>query len=992
MPLPEHYNQPVSPVESFHSHWQPPKSNDHYLTSAQAAEIPSHAGNAVHRVEDGQNEGSHHAGFATAASALGGPSDWEYYCSSPQNGPATVPMQTAPHVPQRQSTALEVQRPSKSHSGHQQQANTFNSELDAQQVSPISLPTRRSPTPIAALQLNDVQSIAVGHSKLTEDGSSEAETSSPTSNGPQRAGTIDGIIDAWSRPLAIPRPSTAESVVPTMNELSPDIDPEYSASLSRFIATLRHEARADSDAERFKIFNAFMQKEYRLRKVLYNIDEAAKPSSSSPPPPPASKASHVAEDMNQTPVAATTLPASSDKAQTSAADIISGVVHKGALEGTTPEVAANSSLRPKDSVAVLSLDTSPGSTDESYVVVDGAKDESEYSPGGRPRLSRPVATRLESNKSHSLTAKEIARNSTQKAQTTVSPIDNAPMFLGDYVTAPPESPGRHAPMVVGTQESGTDAGKQGSGLITSSGQLLKFEPQRPVYTPFRYQEVKQTELHRLTKEEPADQAYSALRNQTSDSGRLMTHSVPPSENASAQDGFVGLLRQQSHAVHNGRPLTPALSKLRSSTPSILLPSNPVADAISTIRVLVPNSFSGDGDPSKLSEVNRDADSIPDQFGFIKDLVIHWDNDNRKLRVKQDQERQTRQEESEAHIDSLFNDNEIGYSDIATMEAEFKLDEAHKKYEEDQQELDSFTKQIFAAVTERLENELSRLNTVYVLAVDALDLESCAASNLLSQRTSQAGQEANKTKTSQAMEAVIKIFNKIQIRHQKLAEAHFERERRRKKLELTVLQANGDNEAVTTLEEDFASAEKLQILQEAQEKDKRANKLVESFDRAAVRAMADNQAYVDDLQAKLKKLDAVSLKSPASQEAGEFRDVLQRVEQALLIVANDSKQILAISNIAEKLLNDADYNVSFAKARMENASSSSLEKLREEKQKEDEKIHDDFESRQSSLAKGPADVLSARDSILVRLGDDPERQERLQKALEAAKMRNANKEV
>jgi hypothetical protein len=61
--------------------------------------------------------------------------------------------------------------------------------------------------------------------------------------------------------------------------------------------------------------------------------------------------------------------------------------------------------------------------------------------------------------------------------------------------------------------------------------------------------------------------------------------------------------------------------------------------------------------------------------------ISWDQDIQEVR-KLDEERKQRQEEFEAKLDDLFTRNEISYSELADMEADFKLAEAERRAEED----------------------------------------------------------------------------------------------------------------------------------------------------------------------------------------------------------------------------------------------------------------------------------------------------------------------
>lgn len=382
-----------------------------------------------------------------------------------------------------------------------------------------------------------------------------------------------------------------------------------------------------------------------------------------------------------------------------------------------------------------------------------------------------------------------------------------------------------------------------------------------------------------------------------------------------------------------RPGTPA----RMATPSQQAPPAPKVNDLkavtATLRQLlpeaVPDSY-GLSQHTKANSVKAAIDSMPDSFGFIHELVVAWDRKNQEVRKKLDEERSARQADSEQHIDDLFNDNEIGYADIGDLEAEYKLAEAERKYNEDQQELESFTQGVYNPITTRLQKELGQLNAQYTIAIDLLDLESESASRMFKSTHS-------KAEMAFVMTCMLSIFNKLEIRHQKIAEANVERERRRKRLELTVLYTNGDTGGVKSLEAEFAVAEKMQVLHEARGKDNRANKLMDTFDRATVRGLGDNQTYVDDLLVRVRELKELIIKDPTKidesvHDPDGHRDSLSLAQKALDFILADSQKLLTISNVADKMLNDADYGVSVAEARVSNAEVPTYDKLASEKER------------------------------------------------------------
>jgi hypothetical protein len=661
------------------------------------------------------------------------------------------------------------------------------------------------------------------------------------------------------------------------------------------------------------------------------------------------------------------------------------------------------------------VNSSPQSKDD-FIMVNAGDDEPEYSPGGRPKVKRPAQI---------VTALSEIQNPPQPQRPFISPGADAPMVLEDYVMKGPPSPGANAPIIV-EPPSATDIPQvfppgpaafqkpspiKRHGSSQASTPPVKFEPPRPAYTPFKYNSDVET------PKMPADKAYSSLRHDALDSGRFLVHkpSVPSLDmtidRASTpvrrvqDEAFIGLIRQQSKAIRSktpGPPSTGPIPQLRPGTPSKTPipfqqpPPLPRGDDLTTttssLRALLPQSMPdcyGLSQHVKANSVKAALDGIPDSFGFIRDTMISWDRENQKVRRKQDDERGARQAESERHIDDLFNDNEIGYADIGELEADFKLAEAERKYQEDQQELESFTQRVYVPVTERIQKEIADLNAQYTIAVDLLDLESESASRMLNSK-------ASKAEMGFVMSCLLSLANKLEIRYQKIAEANIEREQRRKRLEVNVLYASGNTAAVKSLEAEFLVAEKMQVLHEARGKDTRANKLMDTFDRATVRGLGDNQTYIDDMVFKIRDIKEIILKNTESVPESFYgtdgpRDTLALAQKAIDFVLADSQKLLTISNVADKLLNDADFAVSVAEAKVSSADAVTYNKLAGEKEKEDQKIVDDTNVRMASIAKGPEEASGLIREVIDRVGNDPLHTDRMKAALDAAKKRNAGKD-
>ena len=901
---------------------------------------------------------------------------------------------------------------------------------------------------------------------------SQIQTIQPTSqasdvpsfvaDGVKRTGTIDSVIQAWNAPvggsfgaqtpLSPPSQPVGQSQIPPLTRsqqpvqerivevekiIDPydDLEPEFKASLKRYVAMLRKEVLAEADEDKFKIFQSFITRELNLRRMLYSIEPPLSPvrrvvSQAMDPHAVLSVAGRQADtvtavDKDKKPSQeAPSAPAGPSSTQPEIPLALEEAIKPeravepeeipGPTQPIPLEPAEAKPENPDESLqAESTLPRAPStpasphtgtkgpSTPDSWENFQGEDhaedDDPEYSPGGRPVIKKAKRT-----VTHLIdTAQSSAADGTRHRAASSSPGTNAPIVLTDYAMLGHSSPGADAPMTI-EPNFAPDVSRTSNQDTTGKpmpSPSIRFEPDRPVYTPFRYNTAIQPPSL------PADQSYTSLRKGGEDSDRFLKHAsafsvelsstpaIPSTGNQN--EAFIGLIRQQSVAARKTASLPPTPLQLRPGTPAVpnliaIVDSSEerLQEATSALRSLLPDGLPSDEalpQHPQAYHLKTQIDGTPDDFSFINATVVDWDRTNREVRHRHDTERSARQAESEQEVDDMFNDNEIGYADISGLEADFKQAEAKRKYEEDQQELESFTKGVYEPVTQRLQREVSEIDSQYAVAIELLENRGEAVSQCLKM-----GQD--KVMTAFVMNLVMTLFSKLELRYQKMAEADVERERRRKRLELTVLFINGDTKGTKALELGFNKAETLEVLHQARVKDDRANKLMDVIDRATVRGLGDNQSYVDDLLTDIKKLrdiimhDASNL--PADlYEPGGARATLSLAQKTVDLTWADSRKLLMTSNVADKFLNDADYSVSVAEARASDADPATYKKLSEEKSKEDAKIIEDTNSRMNSISQAPEEAITFIREVVDRIGDDTEHQDRIHKALEAAKRRN-----
>jgi len=306
--------------------------------------------------------------------------------------------------------------------------------------------------------------------------------------------------------------------------------------------------------------------------------------------------------------------------------------------------------------------------------------------------------------------------------------------------------------------------------------------------------------------------------------------------------------------------------------------------------------------------------------------------------------------------------------------------------------------VFDRVMQRLEGELAELETLRIRTLDVLDLGAQSASECIRTALSSPARALERAPLADTMTTMLQIYNKIEVRHTKIAEALFERERRRKRLELTVLYTNGDTAGVKTLEKDFDKAQSMQILSEARKRDERANKLMDSFDRAVVRGLAENQEWLDEMSNKATLLRDLVLGSESNGPQGQnrqellygpggIRDMIDLLQEAISMVLQDSRDLVQMSSHADRILNEADFAMFVAEAKIADSGDKEYDKLRTEKGKEDQKLKDESDNRMSGVKRVPDEIFEFIRDIRNFIGNDKSFQTRVNQALDAAKRRN-----
>ena len=791
----------------------------------------------------------------------------------------------------------------------------------------------------------------------------------------------EAALPLISSDASLPHHTTSVEMV-TVEDPYSDLDPWGKASLNRFAAMLREESRAGTNHDKLNIFNVFTSRESRLRVVLYGTDDeliipqkpvrqkvemTKKPEKGGFVKQAVERANSIGLERSLKALPA--LPANRESVIGLPGNTLAPTViqHGSISKGRGVDLKIPSSGDEPTSKEASGMPSGP-SGDDSYVMVDPPSDEFQYSPGGRP-----VVARL------SKTGRGIDVESSQDARS-IFEKDSAASSKTPGSSRRADCPRSNGPSAVGIEDSGA--------------------PGNPAYTSFNHNEGRSEVKNYLANRKSVCRPYATLTQGFLESastfgkeediklaGATSIISAPTSQyNSLLQvkvDGLIDTNKQKVPRVEG----PPDLRRFVKADFDPLLLALPNSDAIVHVS-------------ARILDLKNIMEAVPDEFSFIHQSVVAWDAKAKKQREDNDRQRHARQVESEQKIDSLFDDHEIGYGDIAELEIEFKRSEAARKADEDRFEYQTFVSDVFDLVWTRLHYELDQLIPHYDQYSKLMD-HTLAGKDMF--EGSKEGLALGPT-----MSSFLTLHQKLEIRYQKAFEAVLERDRRLKKTEISPWYTLSNIAKVKQLEKQFESAEKKAIIEYCLQRDARANHLMDVLDQNTLRGVGANQDYMEAIMKAVRRIASgrafASVPGTHEPTAG-FEDV-EKAKAITALLASSSEQVVQTFHVADMLLNSADYEVSVAKAKVAKADLATLAKLKEERAKEDQKLMRDLEHRLALIREDTRRTNDEIVKLMLFLGVQngradsapsqaepvvPNHEARILKALEEAKRRNAMKE-
>ena len=757
-----------------------------------------------------------------------------------------------------------------------------------------------------------------------------------------------------------------------------DLDPWGKASLNRFAAMLREESRADSNKDKLNIFNVFTSRESRLRVILYGTDEELV----------------IPQKVTSEKVETTRKPGKGGFVK-QAVERANSIGLERSLKAL-PALPAN-----RESVVGLS-----GNALAPLVIQPASKNEVVDLKG------RPSRADSKSEEESELARRPFGDN---------SPSDQSPSNPGGTIVVAPLPKSSHGVDVdlsqgsksaslhdsatpSNTSERARRASPPSSGEPTAA-RLEKFEERKkPAHTPQKYNEGRSEVKNYLANRKSVCRPYATLTQESlenassfgrEENGRLRgaanVVTAPTSQyNPSSQ------VRIDGSSVE-------AASINKEKASDVAGPTDVrrfVTADFDPLLLALPTSDAVIHESARLLDLKMFMEAVPDDFSFIHKSVVAWDANAKKQREENDKQRHARQMESEQKIDSLFDDHEIGYGDIGELEIEFKRSEAARRADEDRSEYQTFVSDVFDPVWTRLHFELDQLIPHYDQYSKLMD-HTLAGKEMF--EGSKEGLALGPT-----MSSFLALHQKLEIRHQKAFEAVLERDRRLKKTEISPWYTLSNIAKVKQLEKQFEDAEKKAIIEYCQQRDARANHLMDVLDQNTLRGVGANQDYMEAIMKAVRRVASgrAFASVPGMNEPTAGLEEVEKAKAIAALLALSSEQIVQIFHVADMLLNSADYEVSVAKAKVAKADLATLAKLKEERAKEDQKLMRDLEHRLALIREASRRTNDEIVKLMLFLGvqngravgastpaesADPKREARMQKALEDAKGRNALKE-
>ncbi|KAF2433308.1 hypothetical protein EJ08DRAFT_676845 [Tothia fuscella] len=597
---------------------------------------------------------------------------------------------------------------------------------------------------------------------------------------------------------------------------------------------------------------------------------------------------------------------------------------------------------------------------DDFIFVD-SDNEFQYSPGGRP-IMKPRSQEA------AVPTKQPARE--------ISPTRIMPVELP---SGSPPKPEAYRPFRGG--EVGT-SGTSGSPPVLEN---LKKAPvvqppiDKPAYTPFVYNSGEQAAVPLPASQTPIstptpEPIYKPASATFTQPKKSESKSSTPRESPAAAPRDDPLLPQPLKPKIPGNStalgkndIAPKLQRNQSSTASTSL------DDLATL--LPPVQMPGSVKSEHLQAIRSALTSLPTNYNCAPDLTKKWETQAAVTRSRLENERRKRQAETERRSNELYDDQEINYGDLEDLESQAKEEEMDLKAKEDMEEYESYGREVFEPIFHKLHEQIRALQGIHD---NALRLVKGAV----------AGRQAlsllpDETDLAEAMAFLLQVYDALEQQHAEVANAVKERDRRYKRTQTKPLYARGDIAKMKQVERSFEVSERKNDVKSQVERAERCKRVYKTIEEGMERGISTNEDLAADI------LTAAESSSPIPSD-----DLIKRVRGVVEDVYAHTTKLMKVFEKADMQLNECEYDVSVASAKLKGGDRAFFDRLEREKGIEDGKLKEESGKRIQVVGEHLREALGRLDGL--KKGDgggegegEEAREERMRRALEEAKRRNGD---
>ncbi|KAI9808268.1 MAG: hypothetical protein M1825_004725 [Sarcosagium campestre] len=503
---------------------------------------------------------------------------------------------------------------------------------------------------------------------------------------------------------------------------SPDLDNWYQLSLDRYKAMLTRESQAATNEDRTKIFTDFMMQESRLRGVRYgagiglrqeSINEekqvVAESQDRGRPVDTAQRRGSDEHHMSQK-RPSQILTSNAREGSNSAEDD-----DQQYSPGGRPLISSSrtaSSPRPVSQALVQSPISSSPAMKAAVLSSPGKNFASIVRPSPSASPSRsPGRSPARSPGQNELVAVDIVPASRKSSNPSLPSS-----FMAATAGRPVYKPFRYGSTSSDTTQQSRRQPSPPTNLPppSLSGSQQQYQP----YSKAK-DEVKGPPTRvPLTPRRPSLNA--TLSGRTNSSGpAAATGNFADATKRSEPNGFEGVRRDvDMEGPSTSRPSNPASVASFSS----LSVENAKALTKALQAVLPSGRGPKSDKRQYVATIRRELAALPEDFQFISDLYGAWEKEadsKRKEHEAARRQRQEKQDEKEDDNQRLFADNQIGYGDLKDLERGFKMSELEIDAREETEEFQLYTNKVFTPTYARLQSQIAKLMEHYLYCVDLM---------------------------------------------------------------------------------------------------------------------------------------------------------------------------------------------------------------------------------------------------------------------------------